>query len=97
MAVNRKQACGAISSERRGKDFLNRARKRTQQELTKRSVDLASDQSSRRVMVAALAATATLPLADASNLLGSWQGATHAQMSDARIIIQTMACRRSCS
>jgi hypothetical protein len=97
MAVNRKQDRGAITSERRRKDFLRHARERTQQELAKRSVDLASDQSSRGVMVAALAAAATLPLADASNLLGSLSGATHAQIYDAETIIQTMACRRSCT
>ncbi len=97
MVVNRKQERGASISGRERSNLLSNARERTQQELTKRSIDLATDPRSKGTMIAAFAAAAVLPIADAANLLDVLNGVADASISNAETNVQNVvACRRSC-
>ncbi len=94
--MNRKQDRGASTSEWRRNSLLRNARERTQQELAKRSIDLAIDQRSRGTMIAAFAAAAALPLADAASLLDILNGVADAPISDTETNTQNVACKKSC-
>jgi hypothetical protein len=97
MAVDRKRERGASISKRGMNSLLSNARERTQQELAKRSIDLATDPKSRSTMIAALAAVAAVPVADAVSLLDMLDSVADAPISNAETNVQNVvACRRSC-
>jgi len=97
MVVKRNREYGASVSEWKKNNLLSNARERTKQELTKRSIDLATDPKSKGTMLAAFAAAAALPTADAANLLDILNSVSDAAVSSAETNVQNVvACRRSC-